>query len=482
MAQDYPRGGQFPEFSPSPRRGPARPMEPPILSQYPEAPVYELATLVQLVKLRPQTLWAWEQQLGLSGGEQGHDPNGHKRRYSERDLVALLWVRERVIAGETPQEAAARLLAAQRGKGAITSGPLSTSGPLDPAALLGTPLYQGQPIQTQGYDRPQAGATSEQWTGQTSGSLGTASYAAMNPGGSGIRQTPPAFTGAKQWNDELWNTGVRNAAQVARAAGPSGPLHTTGAPQMGGPSGRLGAVYGATLEPSAPVRGYGMMQAAVSVRELRPSVAYLLQAFARFDTAKASAVMLEALRLHGVDNVCVGLVQPTVTRISELWSKSELTNPEERYALHYLRGFLYSVFHSTQEPMGAPFVVVGCAPNETNEFGALLLAVLWRRAGMRVAYLGAGVDGDQFLQQRWPITPALIALTATSPQRIRALTRIGKKLSEQPAPQPIFAYSGSVFLRSPDLKRKLPGVYLGDDAVTATAAARQLLEMDVFGE
>lgn len=477
MTQEYSQSGQHSNFSQMARRGPSRPMEPPVLFQYPNTPVYDLATLVQLIKLRPQTLWAWEQQLGISAGEQGRDPNGHKRRYSERDLVALLWIRERVVAGETPREAAARLLAAQRGRsGPGTSGALN-SGSLNSGALVGP--------QSPTLDPSQGGAGGESWAGQANTGL-SASYAGMtsNASSSGIHTTPLVLSGATQWNEDLWNTGVRNAAREARPGGYADPLRASApgaAPQMGGPSGRLGAIYSAAMEPSSvSMRGPSMTQPPSVLRELRSSIPQLLDSFARFDTARASAVMMEALHQHGVESVCIGLVQPAVARISDLWSKSELTNPEERFALNYLRGFMYSVFQSTQEPLGAPFAVVGCAPNETSDFGALLLAVLWRRAGMRVAYLGIGVEGDQLIQQKWPIIPAIIALTATSSQRIRALARIGKKLSELPAPQPIFAYSGAIFARSPELKRKLPGVYLGDDAGTATYTARQLLNMDAF--
>lgn len=456
-------------------------MEPPNLAQYPDTPVYDVNMLVQLIRVRPLTLWAWEQQLGMSSGEPSHDASKYRRR-SERDLVALLWLRDMVIAGETPQEAAARLIAAQRNRGAtgyLNSGALN-SGALNTGALNQPSAYHGPT--------------------QATGALGSATYPRMNPGAtpgmntgmlpgvSNSQMTPPqAYTvplDPRAGNP--MNSASRFPQSDTRPGGMSGPLSAdafASAPQMGGPSGRLGSVYGAALEPpSFQPRGPSMSQSLNSQRELRPSIPQLLQSFARFDTARANAVLTEALRTHGVENVCIGLVQPAAMRISELWSKSELTNPEERFALNYLRAFMYTVYHSTQEPLGAPLAVVGCAPNETNEFGALLLAVLWRRAGLRVAYLGRGIDGDQLLTQRWPVTPAIVALTATSSQRIRALARISKRLGELPAPQPIFAYYGPIFTRNPDLRRKLTGAYLGDDAAMATFHVRQLLNMDVFGE
>ncbi len=500
MGQDYPPTGQFSDPGRGARRGASQSMEPPMLSQYSDSPIYEISSMLNLVRVRPQTLWYWSQSLGISGDPRS-ELSGQRRRYSERDLVALLWMREMVVAGEAPQDAAARLLSAQRG---IRGGGYGDSGALGSGALGSGALGMEPP-----YWRPGNGASGP--LGGVSGALypplgddprdphASTQHGTGAPGGStypnlgsgigsaGAMPTQPGRSApVDPWRAEReWSSGIRNTASDLRAAGVSGPLRQEmPAPvQPGGFSGRLGAVYGAALDPT-PYSGRGGVasQSLSSLRELRPLVPQLLQAFARFDTARAQAILSEALRNQGVDNVCVGLVQPAVARISELWSKSELTNPEERFALNFLRGFMYFVFQSTQEPMGAPFAVVGCAPNETSDFGALLLAVLWRRAGLRVAYLGRGIDGDQLLQGRWPVTPAVFALTATTSQRIRALARIGKKVGELPAPQPLFAYWGPIFLRNPDLKRKVNGYYLGDDATTATQCVRRLLNMDGFGE
>src|SRR5690242_734383 len=37
---------------------------PPSLAQFSNDPIYDLATIVQLVGVRPMILWSWEQQLG----------------------------------------------------------------------------------------------------------------------------------------------------------------------------------------------------------------------------------------------------------------------------------------------------------------------------------------------------------------------------------------------------------------------------------
>jgi len=511
-------------------------MEPPILSQYSDSPIYEISAMLTLVHVRPQALWYWSQSLGISGDPRS-DLSGQRQRYSERDLVALLWMREMVVAGETPQDAAVRLLNAQRGvsgsgyshSGALGSGAL-VSGALGSGALgmeppnwgtgngasgpLGSPLGGGSgglyPSVSNGSSAPtyepqqfnfadDLRTATQATTQATTGAPGRVSYPNLSMssgagmGSAGATPTQPGHGAPDLWRAEReWSSGVRNSTAELRSAGLSGlsgplraDLPTPSQPlQQGGFSGRLGAAYGAALEPPTYSGRSGVpSQSLSSLRELRPLMQQLLQAFARFDTARAQAILSEALRNQGVDNVCVGLVQPTVARISELWSKCEVTNPEERFALNFLRGFMFSVFNSTHEPLGAPLAVVGCAPNETSDFGALLLAVLWRRAGLRIAYLGRGIDGDQLLHEpRWPVTPSVFALTATTSQRIRALARIGKKVSELPAPTPLFAYWGPIFVRNPDLKRKVNGFYLGDDATTATQSVRRLLNMEGFGE
>ena len=113
---------------------------PPNLADYSDEPKYDLATVVQIVRVRPMILWGWEQQLGIPSPMRVHDDSGgNGRRYSERDLVASLWLREQILNGVSPNEAAARLLG-PHGTGRVNTGALSGSG------SLSGPLEDGQRI------------------------------------------------------------------------------------------------------------------------------------------------------------------------------------------------------------------------------------------------------------------------------------------------------------------------------------------------
>ncbi|HEY7851302.1 MAG TPA: TIR domain-containing protein, partial [Ktedonobacterales bacterium] len=87
--------------------------EPPILSQYSPTLIYDLATMSKLTGLRPLALWTFEQHLGIAQQAPLEAQDRASPRYSERDLVALNWLRDRIIAGEPTSDAAARLLVAQ---------------------------------------------------------------------------------------------------------------------------------------------------------------------------------------------------------------------------------------------------------------------------------------------------------------------------------------------------------------------------------
>jgi methanogenic corrinoid protein MtbC1 len=215
-----------------------------------------------------------------------------------------------------------------------------------------------------------------------------------------------------------------------------------------------------------------------SGRELRSQVSPLLRAFVAFDTANANRIVREALVAYPIESVCVSLLTAAFNRLSDLWNKNEVTLPEERFATNYLRGFLFSVFQQTPERANAPLVVVTCSPRETQDIYALMLAVFWRRAGARIVFLGQDVDGPALLKDVERLRPALLAVSAMTPQRIRALARIAKSIEQLPKPRPIFAYCGAVFARNPENQRKISGVYLGDDAGAATWHVRRLLGLE----
>jgi methanogenic corrinoid protein MtbC1 len=506
--------------------------EPPNLAAYSPEPKYDLATIVQLVGVRPMILWGWEQQLGIPAPARipSEEPNGATRRYSERDLVASIWLRDQILHGAAPNDAAAKLLGAQRPytddgeqpfppRNALTQGP-APRGPVVTSPLRDSTFVQGRSsvsgrltwgVERAGTSRPlgQSGPLSGVSRSQPSGPL------MMN---NLVAEPSPNSPNS----DALWGNGpISNPGTF-----PAGtPQHI----QMGGQSGALGPIGPRSMPDPASPTSWSSMQPPVSRApamsrplaqvvssppssppprdtfsgndgainasgvswigpgttharggELRALVPQLVRAFAAFDNYTASRIVREALATRSVETVCISLLQPAQARASEMWARRELTMPEERFAQNFVRGVLFSLFHNMPERFDGPAVFVGCGPREFNDIAVLMLAVFWRHAGLRVVYLGTDLEAAPLVDEIRARRPALVALTATAPQRVRSLAKVAKIITQLEAPRPIFTFGGPAFARNPELQRRVSGVYLGDDAATATWHVTNLLGADRF--
>ncbi len=401
---------------------------PPYLAALDPSPRYDLGTVVQRLGVNRMVLLAWEQQLGMPVTGRLGDERERTRRYSERDFQALAWIRDRCMEGTPQSEAIARLLAAQGTLPPRGSAPLS--GDLGAAV----PVLPYRPrINTQ----PLAGSTFG-FPPQAAQQMQPNQPGARHPGSSARHVVPPALR------------------PEGNAGGASGPLAFAEVAEL------AEAVH------ARRIPGTGRA-------DLRAFAQPLLRAFGSLDTRSANAILSEALGVSSLEAVCVALLQPVLNRIDELWAHRQMTMPEQRFALNYIRAFLFSQFQTTVERPGAPTAFVGCGPREHNDLPALTLAVFWRRAGLRVIYLGQDVIGPELVEQARMRKPDLAALLICEPQRMRSLSRIARALQQTPPQRPIFAFGGPIFARNPELQRKVSGVYLGDDAMAATWHVRRLL-------
>src|SRR5262249_19431459 len=124
----------------------------------------------------------------------------------------------------------------------------------------------------------------------------------------------------------------------------------------------------------------------------------------------------------------------------------------------------------------APLALLACAPGEFHDLGPLVVAIFWRRAGLRVIYLGPDVAEDALMllaREHWQ---ALFCLSAATDIGARQIARIAAAIARSEPPRPMMGYGGSAFVRSPELQRHVKESYfLGVDAYMATHHVVQLL-------
>lgn len=322
-------------------------IQPPALDAYSDMPLFNTKAVVQTTGVPAPTLRAWERRYGVLAPRRGENDY---RLYSERDVVMVSWLRERVESGMTISQAIALLRSIEPSRRRKSRG-RSASGTL--AVTLG--------------------------------------------------ERPPATV---------------------------------------------------PLDLERPDR--------ISLDELG---ALLLRQCASLDEYAASRAIAQALAVYSVEEVCLHLITPALVEIGRMWAAGETTVTVEHFASALIRAQLESLFRLAARSESGPLVLVGCAPGEMHELGALTLALFLRRSGLRVAYLGQSVEPENLLATLAALSPACVVLSAVIPEHARALRQVGERLTSQPSP--LFCFGGQAFACDGALAESIPGNFLGWDALEA---------------
>jgi len=197
----------------------------------------------------------------------------------------------------------------------------------------------------------------------------------------------------------------------------------------------------------------------------------LLEAFNILDEATASQLMASILAIYSIEQVCTELITPTLWEIGRLWEQELITVSIEHFASAFFRGLLTNLLHVTPTSNTSPLVIACCAPGEEHELAPLILSLLLRRAGLRVAYLGQSIETEGLLQTVRQLTPALICVSVTGTDFVQAVTTLGQKLQGLP---PVFTFGGQAFEQHADLIAQVPGVYVDGDMQTIIAQLRRM--------
>ncbi|ADI15768.1 regulatory protein MerR [Truepera radiovictrix DSM 17093] len=227
--------------------------------------------------------------------------------------------------------------------------------------------------------------------------------------------------------------------------------------------------------------GVPASRAAELVRQLEPAPARpstlselqagLVGALVQLDEAAAERLLGEAHALHPVETV-LELVRKTMVEIGTLWHRGAVSTTTEHFASAYLHGRLRALLSVMGNPKRAPMVIIACAPSEQHELGALCLAVLLRRAGYRVLYVGANTPLKELREMADELAPVGVMISASSPEAFRQL-QAGRRYLQGIAP--VLAFGGGFFNRQPELAQSLGGTFLAEEGALAVERFNDLV-------
>jgi DNA-binding transcriptional MerR regulator len=201
----------------------------------------------------------------------------------------------------------------------------------------------------------------------------------------------------------------------------------------------------------------------------------LFDAIHQFDYPRAQLLLTHALSIYTIEDVCMGILIPTFHLIDMGFQAGKITLQMEHFGSNLIRERLLGILTTPATPTRSGRIVVGCAPHEWHEIGALMFSLFLRRRGWEVIYLGQNLGFRGLQETIQQLRPDLFTLSITHLPNIRYLAEAAQITAKATNRRGIFTYAGRSFTQVPHLIDEFPGVYLGTDLVKSVETVEQLL-------
>lgn len=367
----------------------------PELERYSDYPLFNTKAVVQQTGVPAPTLRAWERRYTFL--LPGRADNSY-RRYSERDIVVIRWLKERIDSGMSISQAIALFRHLEK-------------------------------------ERHESGQLQEDVLREEE----NAAFQVTFPDSSGNGQTQFIMKSGTekqiQTSDEMTSE-QENSSQVEIE----------------------------NKQDTLPV-----------IHNMRTTKKLLLEAFKLLDESTADNLMASMLAIYPVEQVCAKLITPTLWDVGLLWEQGKISVSVEHFASAFFRGILTNLFHVAPDVGTGPPVIVCCAPGEAHELAPLMLALLLRRTGMHVVYLGQSIETSGLLDTIKELNTTLLCVSLTLLNYLDALIELAHKVQELPPPRPLFTFGGHAFDEHQENIDRVPGIYLSGDMISIVARLRVLV-------
>jgi MerR family transcriptional regulator, light-induced transcriptional regulator len=208
----------------------------------------------------------------------------------------------------------------------------------------------------------------------------------------------------------------------------------------------------------------------------------ILEAAIAYDESRIEQLLSEAFSLFAVEDVCINLIQPVLVTTGTRWHLGEISISTEHFVSNIMRRRLHALLTAAPNPIHDRKIITACAPDEYHELGILMVSVFLRRAGYYVLYLGQNTPGTRLRETLETVRPNMVLMSAT---RLRAASNLlamfeTLKITENALPSgtsqaPIFAFGGRIFNQIPSLRDRVPGAFIGGQALDSVQRISQIL-------
>ncbi|MGA9532063.1 MAG: MerR family transcriptional regulator [Anaerolineales bacterium] len=222
--------------------------------------------------------------------------------------------------------------------------------------------------------------------------------------------------------------------------------------------------------PAPAVRGQPVLAAGESVDELRRG---WIEACLAFDDRRAEQILDQALGMLSVETVVLQVIRAGIVEIGKGWYQGDIAVQQEHFSSELAVRRLETLLSSTPPPSRSDVLLLTCPPHEDHTFGLLTAALLLRRRGWPVVYLGGDVPLDQMRSAVDGTGPKLVVAAALQIHSAASLRQLGDHLQELDVP---LAYGGEIFDRMPAMREHIRGHFLGNDLAAIAEKVESLVE------
>ncbi len=128
------------------------------------------------------------------------------------------------------------------------------------------------------------------------------------------------------------------------------------------------------------------------------SIASLVEAAGRMDAITIGQLLDAAFARASIEGVVRDWLLPALAALGEAWAAGEVSVAGEHLTSHAVLRRLSAAYEAAGESIGGPRFVIGLARDAQHELGALSFAVICRRLGSDLVYLGAQVPESQWVE------------------------------------------------------------------------------------
>lgn len=197
-----------------------------------------------------------------------------------------------------------------------------------------------------------------------------------------------------------------------------------------------------------------------------------LAACQQFDEAIADQILTHAFALYPPETVLIQILMQGLAEIGEQWYQDQVTVQQEHFTSELAIRRVHAMLSATPGPNLPGRILTLCPPGEEHTFSALLMTYLLRRAGRQAHFLGANVPLQRLEQALSSTRPSLVILIAQQLQTAASALSLAYLVQEKRIP---LAFAGRIFNRMPEIHRRIPGHFIGENIHEAPAAVEALL-------